>query len=55
MFMGQDLKDKIHKSILTVVETAFQEEVCRCPIDKSRVTPFREMTILNTAYNAVHD
>ncbi|KAM6995175.1 LOW QUALITY PROTEIN: uncharacterized protein LKV04_007410, partial [Tautogolabrus adspersus] len=29
VFMGQDFKDKVRKSILNVLETAFQEEVCR--------------------------
>ncbi|XP_039661407.1 chemokine-like receptor 1 [Perca fluviatilis] len=29
VFMGQDFKDKVHKSILNVLETAFQEELSR--------------------------
>ncbi|TWW54799.1 C3a anaphylatoxin chemotactic receptor [Takifugu flavidus] len=29
VFMGQDFKDKVRKSILKVLETAFQEEVSR--------------------------
>ncbi|XP_071326809.1 chemerin-like receptor 1 [Trachinotus anak] len=33
VFMGQDFKDKVHKSILAVLETAFQEEETRSYID----------------------
>uniref|UniRef100_A0A8C9Z609 Formyl peptide receptor 1 n=1 Tax=Sander lucioperca TaxID=283035 RepID=A0A8C9Z609_SANLU len=39
VFMGQDFKDKVHKSILNVLETAFQEEVSRShTYKKSMVT-----------------
>lgn len=39
VFMGQDFKDKVRKSILKVLETAFQEEVSRsCTYTTSMIT-----------------
>ncbi|XP_037641762.1 chemokine-like receptor 1 [Sebastes umbrosus] len=34
VFMGQDFKDRVHKSILKVLENAFQEEVSRSHTNK---------------------
>ncbi|XP_074510200.1 chemerin-like receptor 1 [Sebastes fasciatus] len=50
VFMGQDFKDKVCKSILTVLETAFREEVSGSHTDtKSADTSrSREMSALNT-------
>ncbi|XP_037641765.1 chemokine-like receptor 1 [Sebastes umbrosus] len=35
VFMGQDFKDRVHKSILNVLETAFQEEVSHSYTNKT--------------------
>ncbi|XP_042279419.1 chemokine-like receptor 1 [Thunnus maccoyii] len=50
VFMGQDFKDKVRKSILNVFETAFREEVSRLHTDTKSVdtSPSLDMSILNT-------
>ncbi|TNN68290.1 Chemokine-like receptor 1 [Liparis tanakae] len=50
VFMGQDFKDKVRKSILNVLETAFQEEVSSSPTGTQSMdtSQGKEMTNLNT-------
>ncbi|KAM6994714.1 chemerin-like receptor 1 [Tautogolabrus adspersus] len=50
VFVGQDFRDKIRKSILTVLETAFQEDVSGSHTDTTTLNAnrSREMAINNT-------
>ncbi|XP_044189095.1 chemokine-like receptor 1 [Thunnus albacares] len=50
VFMGQDFKDKVRKSILNVFETAFREEVSRLHTDTKSVDTSQslDMSVLNT-------
>ncbi|XP_067430273.1 chemerin-like receptor 1 [Thunnus thynnus] len=50
VFMVQDFKDKVHKSILNVFETAFQEEVSHSHTDTKSVDTSQrlDMSVFNT-------
>ncbi|XP_070690782.1 chemerin-like receptor 1 [Pempheris klunzingeri] len=48
VFMGQDFKDKVRKSILNVLETAFQEEVSRSDTKLTDTTESKDKSLLNT-------
>ena len=50
VFMGQDFKDKVRKSILNVFETAFREEVSRLHTDRKSVDTSQSLdtSVLNT-------
>ncbi|XP_042251413.1 chemokine-like receptor 1 [Thunnus maccoyii] len=50
VFMGQDFKDKVRKSILNVFETAFREEVSHSHTDTKSVDTSRRLdeSVLNT-------
>ncbi|XP_071326811.1 chemerin-like receptor 1 [Trachinotus anak] len=45
VFMGQDFKDKVRKSILTVLEIAFQEENTHSHSDSMVTSPSKEKSI----------
>ncbi|XP_070690762.1 chemerin-like receptor 1 [Pempheris klunzingeri] len=48
VFMGQDFKDKVRKSILNVLETAFQEEVSRSDTKLTDTSQSKDKSVLNT-------
>ncbi|GLD71983.1 chemokine-like receptor 1 isoform X2 [Lates japonicus] len=50
VFMGQDFKDKVRKSILNILETVFQEEETRSHIDTKSVdtSQSNDKSALNT-------
>ncbi|XP_054478303.1 chemerin-like receptor 1 [Anoplopoma fimbria] len=49
VFMGQDFKDRVCKSILMVLETAFQEEVSGSQTGTQSLSTSQSKEILNTA------
>ncbi|XP_037641724.1 chemokine-like receptor 1 [Sebastes umbrosus] len=57
VFMGQDFKDRVHKSILNVLENAFQEEVSRSHTCKKStvISQSKDKLVSDALYEVIHD